>query len=293
VPCVYGAAPKNGGHVYIDAESVRRDLRCPLTKIVSLTMESEAIYARHKLTAATFRSVDVLSTTRLDSDVPAFYGDWWEYDFYSQLQPKTADAVAVAIISNCGPTERLEYLRALAAAGLAVHSMGSCLNNHPRPPKHNWQSTKTDALRPYKFYLAFENSAVDDYVTEKFFQALVAGAVPVVMGLENIADFAPAPNSFIHVSDFASPAALAEYLKFLDANDDAYYEYLAWKREGVSEQFERLLASTTGIHIACRICRWIKNVYDVELGEKTFEEAFPDLEPVLPGWNKTRTNHTH
>ena len=32
-----------------------------------------------------------------------------------------------------------------------------------------------DALRDYKFSLAFENSNVEDYVTEKFFQALVAG----------------------------------------------------------------------------------------------------------------------
>lgn len=34
---------------------------------------------------------------------------------------------------------------------------------------------KVDALREYKFSLAFENSNVEDYVTEKFFQALVAG----------------------------------------------------------------------------------------------------------------------
>ena len=32
-----------------------------------------------------------------------------------------------------------------------------------------------EALRDYKFSLAFENSNVEDYVTEKFFQALVAG----------------------------------------------------------------------------------------------------------------------
>jgi hypothetical protein len=34
---------------------------------------------------------------------------------------------------------------------------------------------KVEALRKYKFSLAFENSNVEDYVTEKFFQALVAG----------------------------------------------------------------------------------------------------------------------
>jgi hypothetical protein len=34
---------------------------------------------------------------------------------------------------------------------------------------------KVEALQEYKFSLAFENSNVEDYVTEKFFQSLVAG----------------------------------------------------------------------------------------------------------------------
>jgi hypothetical protein len=34
---------------------------------------------------------------------------------------------------------------------------------------------KVETLKPYKFSLAFENSNKEDYVTEKFFQSLVAG----------------------------------------------------------------------------------------------------------------------
>lgn len=34
---------------------------------------------------------------------------------------------------------------------------------------------KVEALKRYKFSLAFENSNEEDYVTEKFFQSLVAG----------------------------------------------------------------------------------------------------------------------
>jgi len=33
-------------------------------------------------------------------------------------------------------------------------------------------------LKGYKFYLAFENSNVEDYVTEKVYQGLRVGCVP-------------------------------------------------------------------------------------------------------------------
>lgn len=34
---------------------------------------------------------------------------------------------------------------------------------------------KVETLKRYKFSLAFENSNEEDYVTEKYFQSLVAG----------------------------------------------------------------------------------------------------------------------
>ena len=39
-------------------------------------------------------------------------------------------------------------------------------------------------------------------------------------------------KSFIHVDDFESPAALAQYLHELDSNDDLYNEYFKWKGTG-------------------------------------------------------------
>ena len=49
----------------------------------------------------------------------------------------------------------------------------------------------------------------DDYVTEKFAQALTAGSVPVVIGAPNIEEFAVAPHSMIVLrSKEASPVLL-------------------------------------------------------------------------------------
>lgn len=46
------------------------------------------------------------------------------------------------------------------------------------------QERKTELLSHYKFTFTFENSQEEDYVTEKVFDALVAGSVPGNFNLE-------------------------------------------------------------------------------------------------------------
>ena len=46
---------------------------------------------------------------------------------------------------------------------------------------------------------------------------------------EGIHKMAP-PHSYIDVRDFKSPKHLAEYLLYLDKNDDEYMSYFKWKK---------------------------------------------------------------
>ena len=57
--------------------------------------------------------------------------------------------------------------------------------------------------------------------------------VPIAMGARR-ADYATVapPHSYIHVEDFASPRHLADYLLKLNASDELYNEYFAWKSQG-------------------------------------------------------------
>jgi hypothetical protein len=51
-------------------------------------------------------------------------------------------------------------------------------------------------------------------------------------------------NSYINVEDFHGPKELAEYLKYLDANDEEYNKYMEWK--GTGEMISG--------HYMCRVC---------------------------------------
>ena len=110
-----------------------------------------------------------------------------------------------------------------------VDSYGGILRNRQLPEADRGRDTRLATLACYKFTLAFENSIAPDYVTEKFFDPLVAGSVPVYLGAPNVSDFAPAERCFINVADFGSPAALAAHLNALAQDDEAYAEYLSWK----------------------------------------------------------------
>ncbi|XP_068577967.1 alpha-(1,3)-fucosyltransferase 4-like [Cebidichthys violaceus] len=82
----------------------------------------------------------------------------------------------------------------------------------------------------YQFYLALENSQHTDYITEKLWNAVQAGAVPVVLGpsRQNYERFLP-PEAFIHVDDFSTVRGLARYLLMLRRNPAQLRRHLDWR----------------------------------------------------------------
>ena len=65
-------------------------------------------------------------------------------------------------------------------------------------------------------------------VVEKLYRPLKASMVPVVYATEDVHKVAP-PHSYIDVRDFKSPKHLAEYLFYLDNNEEEYMSYFKWK----------------------------------------------------------------
>jgi hypothetical protein len=196
---------------------------------------------------------DYTMTYRLDSDFPTpYFGHWMLPELLQPAGPKDATAPAVLFASSeFNQSRRYQVARALMRA-MEVHSYGTKLHN--RDLAHDeGRSTKLEAIAHYKFTLAFENSIARDYVTEKFWDPLRVGSVPVYLGAPNVDEIAPADDCYIDVRRYRNPRQVAQYLLWLDAHPDEYEKYLAWKQRGFRQQFldliERLRPSSV-----CRLC---------------------------------------
>lgn len=63
--------------------------------------------------------------------------------------------------------------------------------------------SKFDTLKNYEFCLCFENMAMNGYITEKLFDCLYAGTIPLYIGAPDILDYIPA-NVFIDCRNYSS-----------------------------------------------------------------------------------------
>ena len=64
-------------------------------------------------------------------------------------------------------------------------------------------ASKYEVLSQYEFALCFENMAMKGYITEKIFDCLYAGTIPLYLGAKDITDLIP-ENAYIDCRKFAS-----------------------------------------------------------------------------------------
>ncbi|CAH8572011.1 unnamed protein product [Heterobilharzia americana] len=188
--------------------------------------------------------INFTATYRLDSTIRVPYGAFVplppipEYYANPPLKPRDVASrkrkTVAWVVSNCYAKSPRNLYAYELSKHIQVDIYGRCTQR--KCTRFNcFQMLKED----YKFYLSFENSLCQDYITEKFFDnALKNDVIPVVMGasLEEYQRVAP-PNSFIHVDQFNSPKDLASYLNYLDKNQTAFNEYFIWQQKGSVYQF--------------------------------------------------------
>ncbi len=234
------------------------DRPCKHIKYMVNSMESEVNYQDLYLARINKTNFDWVSSYRLDSDNSLPYFEYTIFDWFRDVQfPKDrsqpGSATVVSFISNCGPQKRLKYIQSLMKY-MPVENYGQCLRNVAGA-----RYGKGDVMPKKKFVLVFENSETWDYSTEKLYDSLSLGSVPVVLGPPNVGQLVPDLHSYIDVKDFASPKHLSEYLKYLDEHDEEYLKYFEWKKRGFDPKFEKLLDMTL-LHSRCRLCMTLAGI---------------------------------
>lgn len=110
----------------------------------------------------------------------------------------------------------------------AFNMIGPVRRRVPHPTYAAWKGlvdTKLDTFADYRFAFCIENTDnVPGYITEKLFDGMIAGCVPIYRGAPNITDHVPA-ECFVDMRRFASPAELHEFLTGMDDETrEAYVE---------------------------------------------------------------------
>jgi alpha(1,3/1,4) fucosyltransferase len=80
--------------------------------------------------------------------------------------------------------------------------------------------SKYEVLGQYNFSLCFENMTMTGYVTEKIFDCLYAGCIPLYLGAKNIEDLIP-PATYIDCRQFSSWTEMGEYVLAMSADEIA------------------------------------------------------------------------
>jgi hypothetical protein len=235
------------------------DLPKPARQLwVAWSLESDANYPQLG-DPAFMRQFDLTMTYRQDADVWApYFGPWILPQLAQPTKAKTERAPAVYFASNGRSLSGRDTYVSELMRYLRVDSFGTCLNNR-RLSSDTGRDTKVATIARYRFTLAFENSISQDYVTEKFFDPLVAGSVPIYLGAPNVADFAPGEHCYLDVADFSGPKDLAECLLSLGRDSAGYADYVRWKERPLRSGFLAMVERQRQRPL-CRLCALVSRV---------------------------------
>ncbi|XP_045448873.1 alpha-(1,3)-fucosyltransferase C-like [Melitaea cinxia] len=149
-------------------------------------------------------------------------------EFKEKLKTKTK--AAAWFVSNChARSGRERYVKdlneKLKKYKLSVDVYGGC--GTLKCPTEKQDECIKLIYRDYYFYLSFENSFAEDYVTEKLLYPLQNNAIPIVYGGANYTRFMP-DGIYLNARQLG-PEKLAEKMNDLILNPDQYADYFRWK----------------------------------------------------------------
>eukprot|EP00899_Mesostigma_viride_P012486 jgi/Mesvir1/21238/Mv06671-RA.1 len=209
--------------------------------------------------------------------------------FRPPLPTKKKIKAIVTVNSNCHTKNLREVLVKRLMDRFKVHSYGHCLKNRKVKIPAHIPATNIPLYKKYRFCIAMENSNTVDYVTEKVYETLAAGCLPLYMGAPNIQEFLPYNVSRMIVDrrSFATEGEYFAEIQRLMHDDEAYEEYMAWKKDAWGGKpyhpaFKKYLDLNAKDRPRCELCRYLA------LQKKADLDAVRDLPGLDAGWTIKR-----
>ena len=193
------------------------------------------IYTHHEVYRPNWRECDYAILPFLGSDPRHYYLPIFAYnrspqplirhnpDWNAIRTQKTRFCALLSAYANRSVRQRMDFFNELNRRK-KVDSLGRAANNTGLtiplglPPK-------LEALRPYKFTIAFENKELSGWTTEKMYDPLAAHTIPIFWGDPKAVECFN-PEAFINAYDFSSYSELADYVCEVDTNEALYLRYL-------------------------------------------------------------------
>ena len=174
--------------------------------------------------------------------------------------PKEHSGFAM-FVSNCGVPERNNFLKELMKH-IQIDSYGRCHHNmHRQEDRYvkDWQASEREVLSRYRLAIAYENTIIPEYITEKAFLPLSVGAIPVYKGPPEIYSHIPDRHNIINIDNYASPAELAKYLQRVLDDDELYLRHATLDMAKVETYMQTVCSDGP---VACQMC---EKVYQLKV----------------------------
>lgn len=107
--------------------------------------------------------------------------------------------------------------------------------------------SKWETLKHYKFCICYENMKNQDgYITEKIFDCMVAGCIPIYWGADDIAEYVP-EGCFVDRRKFQTEEQLLNFMKSMNENE--YNTYLDSMRKYFDSDEAQEFSSETFVNL--------------------------------------------
>jgi hypothetical protein len=231
--------------------------------------------------------------------LPHFVEYEYFFDFKSsevkEYQDSKKDKFCSFMASNYKAKDRINFVKELMerkkvdCLGPVLYNMTDVENIGKQESSgeyKDWRKEKLDTIKGYKFTIAFENEQSYNYVTEKIYQPLVVGSIPIYWGAPNVNELFN-QKCFINVNNFSSyKEAIDEIIK-IDEDDEYYKTFfeeeailIDLNEEKIINRINEIISSsckTTGKrhYISHRILYYVLNTkYNVLKKLKSFIKKF-------------------